>query len=377
MDYTHPLKGNAKIEGGWKTSYVKTVNKANYNLLEADEWVTDYGKTNFFNYNENINAAYVSLNKQLTKKWGLQSGLRFENTNYEGHQYGNPVKGDSTFKRSYNSWFPTVYISYGADKNNQFGLNFGRRIDRPSYQNLNPFLFFIDKFTYEVGNPYLKPQYSNNFELTHIFKGWLTTTLNYSTTKNLFSETFDQLDYATIVRRGNIGRRQNAGVAVNAQIKATKWLTSMIYTNYRYTKYTGELNGEYLNVSAGTVYFSINNQMNFNKGWGAELSGWYLSKGVEGQILLHDMGQLAAGISKQVLKSKGTIKINMRDILYTQIPHGDINFKKTEARFRNSRDTRVVNITFTYRFGKPIKSNNGQRKKGGASDEQNRVNMGN
>jgi hypothetical protein len=339
--------------------------------------VTDYEKTNHFDYNENINAAYVSLNKQLTKKWGLQTGLRFENTNYKGHQYGNPQKGDSTFQRTYNSWFPTVYISYAADKNNQFGLSYGRRIDRPGYQSLNPFMFFIDKYTYEAGNPYLRPQYSNNFELTHIYKGWLTTTLNYSRTKDLFNETFDQSGYATIVKRGNIGRRENAGVAVNAQIKVTQWLTSMVYSNYNYTRYSGNLYGEDLKVEAGTLQISLNNQMSFKKGWGAELSGWYRSKGVEGQILLQPMGQMAAGVSKQMLKGKGTVKVNVRDILYTQIPQGEINFKNTEARFKNIRDTRVANITFTYRFGKPIKSTNGQRKKGGASDEQNRVNTEN
>jgi iron complex outermembrane receptor protein len=379
MDYTHPLKGDAKIEAGWKTSYVQTENKANYYLYSynGDEWVTDYGKTNFFDYKENINAAYISLNKQFTKKWGLQTGLRFENTNYKGHQHGNPTKGDSSFKRTYNSWFPTVYLSYGADKNNQFGLSYGRRIDRPGYQSLNPFLFYIDPFTYEQGNPYLRPQFSNNFELTHIYKGKLTTTLNYSLTEDLFNETFDQLDKATIVRRGNIGRRVNYGIAVNAQIPFSKWLTTMVYTNYSYTRYSGQLYGEDLDVSAGTLQMNINNQLTFKKGWGAEVSGWYRSRGVEGQILLEPMGQMAAGVSKQVLKGKGTVKLNVRDIFYTQIPHGDINFKKTEARFRNTRDTRVANVTFTYRFGKPIKSTNGQRKKGGASDEQNRVNMGN
>ena len=257
------------------------------------------------------------------------------------------------------------------------GLSFGRRIDRPGYASLNPFMFFIDKYTYEAGNPYLKPQYSNNVELTHIFKGKLTTTLNYSITRNLFNETFDQSGYATIVKRNNIGKRENYGISVNAQIPVAKWFTSMIYTNYRYTRYTGQLYGENLNVQAGTINFNVNNQFNFNKGWGAEVSGWYLSRGVEGQILLKAMGQLAAGVSKQVLKGQGSIKINVRDILYTQVPHGDINFKETEARFRNSRDTRVANVTFTYRFGKPIKSNNKERKKGGANDEQNRVNMGN
>jgi len=377
MDYTHPLKNNAKIEAGVKSSYVQTVNKANYYSLNNGEWITDYGKTNFFDYNENINAAYINLNKQLTKKWGVQTGLRYENTNYKGYRYGNPTTGDSSFKRTYNSFFPTVYVSYGANKNNQFGLSFGRRIDRPGYQSLNPFLFFIDKFTYEAGNPYLKPQYTNNVELTHIFKGWLTTTLNYSLTTNEFNETFDSSGYATIVRRANIGRRENGGIAMSAQIHVTKWLTSMLYANYSYTRYSGKLYGEDLKVEGGTLNANMNNQITLKKGWSAELSGWYMTRSVDGQILLKQMGALSAGISKQVLKGKGTVKANVRDIFYTQIAQGDIYFKNTEARFRNTRDTRVANITFTYRFGKPIKNTNGQRKKGGASDEQNRVNVGN
>lgn len=383
VDYTHPLKGNAKLEMGVKSSYVNTENKANYFEYGTGQWETDYTKTNFFNYKENINAAYVSVNKQLDKKWGVQAGLRFENTNLEGLQYGNPTRKDSAFERSYNGFFPTVYVSYNASKDNQFGLSYGRRIDRPSYEDLNPFMFFIDKFTYGSGNPFMKPQYSNNFELSHIFKGMLTTTLNYSLTKDLFNEVFSQEElpngekgYATIVRQGNIGRRENAGIAVSLQVPVTKWFTMMVYSNYNYTKYSGVLNGEKLSIEAGNLMMNMNNQFKFNKGWSAELSGWYRSKGPEGQIILEGFGQASAGIAKQVLKTKGTLKLNVRDMFYTQQPRGDINFQSTEARFKNWRDSRVVNLTFTYRFGKPLKNGNGQRKKGGAGDEQNRVKGG-
>lgn len=385
VDYTHPLKGNAKLEMGVKSSYVNTDNSANYFEYAGGQWQPDILKTNFFTYKENINAAYVSLNKQLNKKWGVQAGLRFENTNLEGDQTDiNTAKPDSSFKRSYNGLFPTVYVSYNANKDNQFGINFGRRIDRPSYENLNPFLFFIDKFTYGSGNPFLKPQYSNNIELSHIYKGFLTTTLNYSVTKDLFNETFSQEElangekgYATIVRQGNIGRRENAGIAVSVQLPVTKWFTMMVYTNYNYIKYSGVLNGEELNVEAGNLMMNMNNQFKFNKGWSAELSGWYRSKGPEGQILLKAFGQMSAGIAKQVLKTKGTLKLNVRDIFYTQQPQGDINFQDTEARFKNYRDSRVVNLTFTYRFGKPLKNGNGQQsKKGGAGEELNRVKGG-
>jgi outer membrane receptor protein involved in Fe transport len=380
MDYTHPLKGGAKLEMGVKSSYVNTVNKANYfEGVGNNDWQPDYRKTNFFNYKENINAAYLSLNKQLNKKWGVQAGLRFENTNLEGLQYGNPTKKDSSFKRSYSNLFPTVYVSYSANKDNQFGASFGRRIDRPSYENLNPFMYFIDVYTYGAGNPFLLPQYSNNYELTHIYKGFLTTTLNYSLTKDLFNETFSQGEvadgenkYATIVRQGNIGRRQNAGISVSAQIPVAKWWTAMLYTNFNYTEYTGELNKEYIKVEASNLMVNMNNQFKFKKGWSAELSGWYRTKGVEGQILLNPFGQLSAGIAKQILKEKGTLKLGVRDMFYTQQPSGSINFQSTEARFTNYRDSRVVNLTFSYRFGKPLKAIS-QRKKGGAGDEQNRV----
>ncbi|HSC36277.1 MAG TPA: outer membrane beta-barrel family protein, partial [Chitinophagaceae bacterium] len=230
MDYTQPLKKGAKLEAGVKSSYVNTDNAANYfNLIGGNE-IADYDKTNRFQYKENINAAYLSLNVPI-KKFGIQAGLRFENTNYKGHQLGNPQKADSAFTRTYNNLFPTVFFSYAANKNNQFGLSIGRRIDRPAYQDLNPFLFFIDNYTYQSGNPFLKPQYSNNVELSHTYKSFLTTTLNYSRTTNFFTETFEQKDYATIVRRGNIGVRQNAGLSVSAQVPVTKWWTSVLYGN--------------------------------------------------------------------------------------------------------------------------------------------------
>lgn len=385
-DYTHPLSKKTKLETGVKSSAATNDSKARYyngtgSLHPEVDWTVDYDKTNFFKYKENINAAYLSLNHQLSEQWGVQAGLRFENTHYEGLQYGNPQKKDSAFARTYNSWFPTVYLSYKPGKTHQFGINFGRRIDRPGYQNMNPFLFFIDKYTYGTGNPFLRPQYSNNIELTHIFKSMLTTTLNYSHTKDLFNEIFEQEElpngekgYATIVRQGNIGKRQSAGISVNLQLKPAKWLTTNVYTNYNYTKYTGMLYSEHIDVEAGNLFFNLNNQFRFGKGWGAEISGWARTKGPEGQIMLDPMGRLDAGVSKQVLKDKGSLKLNVRDLLYTQVAKGSMNFELTEAQFRNNRDSRVVNLTFTYRFGKPVKNNTGPRQRN--VEEANRVKSG-
>ncbi|HTQ63302.1 MAG TPA: TonB-dependent receptor [Puia sp.] len=377
-DYSHPLKKDLKLEAGLKTSYVSTDNNANYYNQINGELFVDTTKTNHFLYRENINAAYLNLTKQY-KKWNIQAGLRLENTNYSGHQLGNSYTvniNDSSFSKSYVNLFPTVYISYQLNEKNQLSVNYGRRIDRPAYQDLNPFLFFLDEYTYQAGNPYLQPQYTNNIELSHTYKNFLTTTLNYSNTKNFFSETFEQDGHATIVRNGNIGTRQNAGASVSAQVPVKRWWTAILYANVNYNKFEGMLYGENLDVSATTFLVNINNQFRFGKGWSGEISGFYRTKGVEGQIIIEPLGQASAAVSKQLFKDKATLKLGMRDIFYTQQVKGYINFQQTEATFHNSRDSRQLSISFIYRFGKPIKGNQPRRNTGGAGDESNRVKTG-
>jgi iron complex outermembrane recepter protein len=376
-DFSHPFKKNLKLEAGIKTSYVSTDNNANYFNLINNVSEVDTTKTNHFLYHENINAAYINLNKQY-KKWSVQAGLRLENTNYSGHQLGNSYtvnNNDSSFSKSYTNLFPTLYMSYQLNEKNSFSVNYGRRIDRPAYQDLNPFLFFLDNYTYQAGNPYLQPQFTNNIELSHTYNNFLTTTINYSNTTNFFSETFEQSGYATIVRNGNIGRHENAGIAVSAQIPVRKWWSAMVYTNVNYNSFSGILYGEDLNVSATTFLINLNNQFKFTKGWSAELSGFYRSSGIEGQVFIKPMGQMSAAVSKQIFKEKGSLKLGIRDILYTQQVYGNINFQQTEATFHNSRDSRQVSFTFTYRFGKPIKGSQPRKTNGGA-DEQNRVKVG-
>jgi len=379
-DYTRPLSGGYKLETGAKLSYVDTRNTADYYDVLNGKPNVDTTKTNAFLYRENVNALYVNVTKQYGKKWSAQAGLRAENTNYSGHQLGNGltvINNDSSFSRSYINLFPTAYVSYQANEKNQFTLNYGRRIDRPAYQDLNPFLFFLDQYTYQAGNPYLQPQYTDNVELSYGYKHWLMTTLNYSQTKNFFTETFEQSGQATIVRHGNIGNRQNAGIAVSAQVPVTKWWMAILYSNVNYDKFTGMLYGQNLDVSATTLLLNVNNQFTFPHGWSGELSGFYRTKGVEGQVIIDPMGQGTVAIAKKILKDKASLKLAVRDFLYTNQVHGYINFQETDATFQNRRDSRMVALTFSWNFGKPMKGiSNGGRRNGGAGEEESRVKAG-
>lgn len=370
IDYVHPFKSGLKMESGIKTSFVNTDNVADYfNIINAAT-VVDNEKTNRFKYKENINAAYLNFTKEF-KKWSLQTGLRLENTNYNGNQFGNPVKPDSAFNKSYTGLFPTMFAGYKLNNKNQFGFSYGRRISRPDYESLNPFIFFIDKYTYEAGNPFLKPMYANVFELSHTYNKFLTSNLNYTHSKDMFNEYFEQSGYATIVKQNNYGSIDDISLSLNAELKPTKWWTILPYAEFNYNKVNSQLYGFMLNTSGTGFSSNINNQFTFKKGWSAELSGFYRSKMKRGQFEIGSMKQISTGISKQILKKKGSLKLNVADIFNSGKQKGIVNIQNTVAAFTQTRDSRNVGITFNYRFGKPLKIQ--QRKSGGAGDEQSRI----
>ncbi len=372
-DYNTTLKGEWKLEAGLKASRVKTNNQANYFNSAGSNWIPDYGKTNHFLYEESIYAGYVNTNKKIGK-WSLQGGLRFEQTSYKGNQLGNPEKNDSSFRRSYASLFPSLYLTRELDSNHTVTVQTGRRIDRPAYQQLNPFLFFINEYTFQVGNPYIQPQFTWNFQLSHTYKDWLTTSLEFGDTKQYFSQIFKTEGRVTILTEGNLANMKNLNLSLTAQLKPTKWWSATINLTGTYQKVRGvgmntDFNSEMISGNG-----NINNQFKFSKGWSAELSGFYNAKSRDAQFTIYGFGQVAAGIGKQILKGKGTIRLNVRDIFFTQQIQGDIRYQNVRERFNQSRDTRVATISFNWRFGKQLGESG--RKKSGASEEQNRVRAG-
>lgn len=373
LDFTKTLKGDIKLEAGLKSSIVKTDNNAQYDNYINDEWQVDSGRTNHFIYKENINAAYVNLNKQLNKKWSVQTGLRLENTSSNGNQ----LTTGETFERNYTQLFPTAYLGYTMNEKNSFSLSYGRRIERPDYGDLNPFYYFLDKYTYQVGNPYLKPQFANNIELGHSFKGILNTTLSYNRTNNVMAEILEQVDstFTSYVKQGNIAKNNTLGLSANANFPVTKWWRTNIYAQVINSRYKGFVNNGDIDVSNTGFMTNISNQFQLKKGWNLELSGFYRSKMIEGTLVAQPMGVVNFAVAKNMLKNKGTIKVNFRDFLDIQQFRGYSKYQNVDVTIRNQWDNRVVNVSFTYRFSKG-KTGGPQRRNSGAEDEQNRVKGG-
>ncbi len=374
-DYTQSLESGLKLESGIKASHVKTDNTANYYNSSNNGWEPDYEKTNHFLYEENISAAYGNASKTFGK-WSLQAGLRLENTQYKGRQLGNPEKADSSFRRSYTSLFPTSYITYKADSNHTFTVNAGRRIDRPAYQQLNPFLFFINKYTYQVGNPYLQPQFTWTYGISHTYKDWLTTSITHSNTSQYSNQIFRTEGEITILTQGNIAKMQNTDLTVTVQLKPTSWWSANLSATGSHRRVRGLAANSDFNSEAISGNASLNNNFKFSKGWSAELSGNYNTAFEDAQFRIYDFGQVSAGIAKNILKGKGTLKMNVRDIFFSQTIVGDIKYQNVRERFRQNRDSRIGTLSFTWRFGKNFSDNKPRRNNSSSNDEQRRVGAG-
>jgi iron complex outermembrane recepter protein len=371
VDYLKNIAKDVRFEAGIKVSYVKTDNNAIYDSVQYGQIVRDFNRSNYFIYEENINAAYANFSTPLGKKWSAQAGLRMENTNAKGNQ----VTTGEKFDRHYTQLFPTLYLQYKSDEKNSFVLNYGKRIRRPDYQRLNPFINFLDRYTFQQGNPNLKPQFSHNIELSHGYKGLVTTTLNYTRTTDIIQQVFEQNEATneTFVKPANIAKQQQFGLSVNTTIPVTKWWRSNVFANVFTNKYEGIITNELVTVSATT--FSINGTQvfNFAKTWSAEIGGWWRTGGIEGVMEAKAMGALNIGFGKEIFKKKASLRVNLRDVFWSQGFSAISKYNNIDIKLREVRDSRVLTVGFTYRFSKG-KMNNVKKRNGSASsEEQNRI----
>ena len=371
-DLVIPFK-NGRLEAGVKSSYVTNNNEVDYRRQLLDKtWVADH-RSNHFIYDENINAAYLNGNTQLGK-WSLQGGLRLENTIAKGHQ----VTNDSTFKRNFINLFPSAFISYGLDKNNQVTFSYSRRITRPNYQDLNPFVFFLDSLTYRVGNPFLLPQFTHNLELSYAFKSRYVVTANYNNTNDVISQILRQNNEKkiTFLTSENVARFRNIGISITAPVQVAKWWNANLFTNIYNNQYKGVYNNEPIDISFTSFTTNLTNTFQVGKGLTAELSGFYRHRSVDQLMITEPLYQMSIAASKQIMKGKGTVRLNIRDPFAWQRFKGKSQYGDIDMQFRNYPDVRQVTGSFTWRFGKSTQSSQPRRRSSSTQEEQSRVGQG-
>ncbi len=373
-DYSHPFKNGSRIEAGFKSSYVKNDNQVEYLRFNGTDWLND-SRSNHFKYNENINAAYLNFNTKI-KKWSFQTGLRLENTTARGYQ----VKNDSSFKRNFTNLFPTAFVSYEVNKSNQLTISYGRRITRPNYQDLNPFIYFLDSLSFRKGNPFLLPQFTHNIELSHSFKNKLITTLNYNNTTDVLSQIIkpdpDNEDIVYLTP-DNIAKFRNIGISITAPLPVTKWWNLNLFVNIYNNRYQGVYENTPVDESFTSFMVNMTQSFTIKPGFTAEVSGFYRARGVEQLNVNEPMGMFSLGGQKTIMKGKGTVRLNLRDPFWLQRYEGKTKYGRVDTRVQNRWDNRQVTASFTWRFGKNNQQTPPPRRRNSASqDEQNRVGQG-
>ncbi|MEP7110496.1 MAG: TonB-dependent receptor [Ferruginibacter sp.] len=377
-DWEQPFKKGTLGIGG-KAAFVKTDNDfQRYNIYGNSEQL-DKDRSNIFNYKENISAAYLNYNRAL-KGITLQAGLRMEHTGSEGVSTGQkPATGGyvaytEIFNRNYTDFFPSAAVTFNKNPKNQFNLTYSRRIDRPNYQDLNPFEFKLDEYTFQKGNINLRPQYTNSIGLSNTYQYKLTTTVNYSHVKDLFTQVFDTAEKSkAFISKRNLATQDivSLNISYPFHYKAFNMFANL---NSFYTRYNADFGeGRKIKVNAGGLSLYVQNSIKFAKTWTAELTGFYNAPTVyQGTIKANSLWSLDAGLQKQVMKGKGTIKTSVSDILHTLKFKGLSEFAGQRTDLVSRWESRQFKLNFVYRFGSNLVKAARQRGTG-ADDEMKRV----
>lgn len=367
-DYVRPLARGGRLETGMKFSRVSSDNDVVFRFTEGAITTVDLNRTNRFRYNEAISAAYLNWNRTIGKT-SLQLGLRGEQTVADGRQSA----GDSRFSRHYAQLFPSAAIKRTLDKNHELNLSLSRRINRPSYGQLNPFRTIIDPTTSGSGNPNLRPETSYNLELSHTIKSKYTTGLSYSRTSlPMIGVVQPETDSTVVSTSVNLQRQDYFALTFTAPAQLAKWW--QVYNNavFYYSHFVGSLAGTALNVGRPAFNLSSNHTFTVKKGWSAELNATFQSGEQYGFLRVQPLGQLTAGVQKNLWDRKGTLKLNVADIFFTSKVRAVSAYDNYVERFYQRRDSRAATLSFSYRFGND-KVAPTRRRTGGADDEKRRA----
>ncbi|MBO0948663.1 TonB-dependent receptor domain-containing protein [Fibrella forsythiae] len=367
-DYLHPLPHQARLEAGAKFSRVSSDNDVVFRLTEGSLTTIDPNRTNRFRYDETILAGYVNWNRSFAKT-NLQLGLRAEQTLARGVQ----SVGNNSFTRQYGQLFPSAAIKQTLSKNHELNLTLSRRINRPSYSQLNPFRTIIDPTTSGAGNPNLRPETSYNLELTHTFKGTFSTGISYSrTTSPMIGVVQPETDSTVISTSVNLDRQDYFALTLVAPVQPAKgW---QIYNNVvvYYARFVGNLAGTALDKGRPAFNISSNHTFTFGKGWSGELNGSLQSGEQYGFLRVQPNGQVTIGLQKAVWDRKGTFRLTMSDLFYTRTVTAVSLYDNYVERFYQRQDSRAATLSFSYRFGND-KVAPTRRRTGGAEDEKRRA----
>ena len=354
---------------GTKLSFINNESNLAFYRKRNGFFQPDLSQANNFNYRERTQAAYVNMNRKIND-FDFQAGLRAEYSQVIGESV------NQTNKNRYFQFFPTLFITYRANKNSVFSANYGRRINRPAYRKLNPFRWYSNQFAYAEGNPFLQPSFNNNIELSHAYNGIFTTTLSF----NKLTDGYNDINF--IDRNSNIQNSKpvNFITGYNYQLSNSvvfnklKWWENINRVDVFYNLSKSNLPQTLNNLEGFGAYFSTVNQfvLNHSKTVLGDINFWYQFPTVDG--LNRNKGQynLDLGLKTLLLNKKLQLAINASDVLKSNKYRFSSVINNIRQEYNNYYDSRQLRISIRYNFGnEKIKQTD---RKSGNEEERRRSN---
>ncbi|MGE5106477.1 MAG: outer membrane beta-barrel family protein, partial [Sphingobacteriales bacterium] len=366
IDYTKKLGKKVNMEAGTKLALSKFTNDVAVETLQQSNWSKDPELTAKYNLKEDIAAAYATFSVEATAKTSLKLGLRYE---YTTSNLGSALQ-QNIVDRKYGRLFPSVFLSHKLDDKNSVNLSYSKRITRPTFKDMAPFVIFIDPYTFFSGNSGLQPAFSNIYKADYLLKSFV------------FSVSYTKED-------GSIANFQPKTSTNNKQILAAENLDniktlnisfSLPFTINKWWNMQNNLQGNWQQINAffskgpfsiEQKNYSFNTSQNFilPKGYSMELSGFYQSKALFGAYVTQPFGIANFGVQKKFKDNKSKLRFAVEDLfnstvfkVTSDIPSENI-YTTAKLRF----GYRTFKLTYTHNFGKSIKN---KRDRSTASEEE-------
>lgn len=368
MDYALPVNDNLKIEAGAKITFSNFFNDVNLSYLHSGNWELDGELSNKYTMNENISAVYSSLNYKLGAKTSIAAGLRYE--------YLNSVLDSETeegiIDLHYGRLFPTLYVSQEINEKNKVQFSYGKRIDRPTFNELAPFITFVSPELLFSGNAELLPAISNIYKADYILKS-VVISVSYTDTKNAisrFQPTLSQDNIKLLYVSKNLDRKETVSTMIALPVRVNDWWNMRYNFNWVYQKMETNYEGKYLERNKNSYNVNTVQSLNLSKLISAEFTGFYRSRSFDGVSVRKASGKLDIGIQMKFKNEKSKLNFNVSDVFKTNVMRFEADIPELNIFTNESYDMepRVARLTFTQNFGSTsIKSS---RKRNTASEEE-------
>ncbi|MBC6988710.1 outer membrane beta-barrel family protein [Hymenobacter sp. BT491] len=352
-DFAKPLTKTTKLELGAKASRVVSDNELNFFALTDGQAVPDATRSSHFRYQEDIYAAYANVAARLGQQWSVQGGLRAEQTRTHGHSL---TLAQST-QRSYLGLFPSLQVQQTISPDYQISYSYSRRIDRPQYETLNPFIFYLDPYSWIKGNPSLKPQYTSALEVGQMLKHQYSLTVGYAVTKGYIAEIPEQraVDQTTVFQQQNVNDFQNLNATLLAPVTLAKNWQITNTASVAYQRFTKVLQGQTLTNEQVSFTARSSQSVQLPRQFRLQVSAGYQGPMAYGLYQLKANWWVDAGLKRSFLHDQLDLSLSATDLFRSRLLKATANLNGNINAISLYSGSQTVRLTLGYRFSKGAK----------------------